>query len=62
MSDDIVERLRARVAVLEELLRPLADAAAHYNPMWDFDDDLDWSTSLTKGHLRKVLAALEAKP
>lgn len=57
-----ITRLRARVEVLEELLRPLADAAAHYDPMWDRDEDLEWSTRLTKGHLRKVLAALEAKP
>lgn len=57
-----IERLRARVEVLAELLRPLADAAAHYDPMWGRDDDLEWSTRLTKGHLRKVLAALEAQP
>jgi hypothetical protein len=60
--DAEIERLRARVEVLAELLRPLADAAAHYDPMWGRDDDLEWSTRLTKGHLRKVLAALEAKP
>jgi hypothetical protein len=58
-----IERLRARIKVLEELLRPLADAAAQYDPARDRDDHLEWFTRLTKGHLRKARAALkEAQP
>ena len=57
-----IERLRARVAELEGLLRPLSVEADRYDPPEGDDDHLAWGSVLTIGHLRKTRAALEAKP
>jgi hypothetical protein len=59
---DEIERLRARVAVLEGLLSPLSAEADRYDPPEGDDDHLAWGSVLTIGHLRKTRAALEAKP
>jgi hypothetical protein len=57
-----IERLRARVAVLEGLLAPLSAEADKHDPPDGDDDHLAWGSVLTIGHLREARAALEAKP
>jgi hypothetical protein len=57
-----IERLRARVEVLEGLLSPLSAEADRYDPPEGDDDHLAWGSVLRIGHLRKTRAALEAKP
>jgi hypothetical protein len=59
---DEIERLRARVAVLEGLLAPLSAEADKHDPPDGDDDHLAWGSVLTIGHLREARAALEAKP
>jgi hypothetical protein len=57
-----IERLRARVEVLEGLLAPLSAEADKHDPPDGDDDHLAWGSVLTIGHLREARAALEAKP
>lgn len=55
------DALTARVAELEEALRPFADKAQQYEPNEDDDKDPAWDAMFKIGDLRRAAAAMEEK-